>query len=144
LDILALVAAAGTLDVVASLVGPAWFGSFGSRARLRGWLVSGSWSVGDGDGDTSAVVARSKGICSPATIPMWVCIKRHPTGLENVEKRNFKGNVFMAPNKKKGATGSSSSANKLCFQRLQKELRAIEQNPSCLQGMHCAVNPVGA
>jgi hypothetical protein len=49
----------------------------------------------------------------------------------------------MAPSKKKGATGSSSSANKLCFQRLQKELRAIEQNPSCLQGMHCSVNPVG-
>lgn len=51
--------------------------------------------------------------------------------------------VSMAPSKKKGATGSSSSANKLCFQRLQKELRAIEQNPSCLQGMHCSVNPVG-
>lgn len=67
--------------------------------------------------------------------------ERHPTGLE--KKVSREKNVSMAPSKKKGATGSSSSANKLCFQRLQKELRAIEQNPSCLQGMHCSVNPVG-
>lgn len=35
---------------------------------------------------------------------------------------------------------ASSSNNKLCFQRLQKELRAILQNPDCLPRMKCAVD----